>query len=139
MREFFLLFLICLFSRVLTSCDPIHDAQIVNETEKEIILKVTFTEEACPDGKRELVLKNFPGFEHIKPFELDTLTRTVSFKIGPFDQFPLHYEIATDPEYSRFKQILILTPDTLLLKGEKEIGEAFEQISERHWELLINN
>ena len=130
-------FIYLVISILLFSCDPIHDAEIRNETQADIIFQISFNKEALGEGPHAQFLNHYPGFDHISPMSIDTINLICSYKITPGKSFPLHNEIAKDPDFKLFKEILILKPDSVFYKNEKEISNAFKQTTSRHGELVI--
>ena len=131
------IFIFLVFSTAFFSCDPIHDAEIRNETQVDIIFQISFNKEALGEGLYGRFLNYYPGFEHISPMSIDTINLICSYKITPGKSFPLHSKIAEDPNFKLFKELLILKPDSVFYKNEEEISNAFKQTTSRHWELII--
>lgn len=126
-----------LFSLTLCSCDPIHDAEIRNESGHDITLQLIFNKDKLGERSYSSFLNYYPGFERISPISIDTINLIGSYRIPAGKSFPLHSEIAVDPDFNLFKEILIMKPDSIIYRNEKEIISAFKQTKKRHWELVI--
>lgn len=120
----------------LSACDPIYDAVIKNESDSNVILQITFNAESIHPGGRTYYLSEFPFFERIAPpLKMDTINLICSYVIPPGDNFPICSEIARYPDYTLFKELLILKPDSLIYRGQDEISSAFKRTGEFHWVL----
>lgn len=130
------IFIFLLISITFMSCDPIHEAEIKNSTNNDIIFQISFNKESIEEGSRSHFLNYFPGFERIKALSVDTVKLICTYEIKAGESFPLHSKIAEDPDFNLFKELLLIKNDTLSLKN-KEIPNAFKQTRDRHWELVI--
>lgn len=132
-----LILLLTLMS-TLISCDPVYHSEIKNETQTEIIIQIQFDRDALGYEYYTPFLNDFPGFGDVAPpIAIDTVNLVSTYKIASGDRLPLHSKIAKRPDYTIFKEILILKPDSIHLRNPEEIRDAFVETETRYWELII--
>ncbi|MCB0509480.1 MAG: hypothetical protein H6579_09310 [Chitinophagales bacterium] len=130
-----LIFLSCNF---LVACDPIHRAEIINDSKAELLLEISFNEKHLHEGYYAAFQNNFPGFEQVTALSIDTVNHVNLYRLLPEEIFPLHDAIAKDPDFSIFDQIRILKEDTLVFSSAEELEAAFSHPQERLWTLRIH-
>src|SRR5690606_33218038 len=119
----------------LTSCEPVYEAVIINETKNDVILQLTFDkkelEKAWGDSLYLGLLNSYPNTPTIDRINKDTINLIYSYSIKPQGIFPFGSGIGYKPDFDSVKEILILKPDTLLLRSKAEMSKAFDEIDTR--------
>jgi hypothetical protein len=127
---------------VCTSCDPGYIAEIKNETQNDILVQIKFDRaelESRWNGESFLpYLNSFPGYGDIDPaITIDTITLKYTYKIAPEKTFILEDGLGSQPYFSLIQELLILKPDSILLRSKTEIKSAFTENETSHWQLKI--
>ncbi|PTB97198.1 hypothetical protein C9994_03875 [Marivirga lumbricoides] len=127
---------------ILTSCDPVFKADIVNYTNSDVIIQVGFdrTElEKAWQGRPYIpYLNSYPkSYDIGSAIEVDTANLIYTYTLPPDKVFPLEGGIGSRPDFDIFKNLLIITSDTTFYKDKSEIFNAFNEIEKRNWILEL--
>lgn len=123
------------FALLLSSCDPTYNIGISNESDDGIILQITFNENPPnPYGVKYFTTVN----SNKTPLVVDTLSNMCRYAIAPKEYFLLWQRIDKAPDFSEFKELIIVTKtDTTMFNGKENIEKAFHHSETNRWELVI--
>jgi len=129
--------LLCLF----VSCEPVLHADIINESDQDILLEIVFdkaTLEEGWNGKPYIeFLKSYPNYNGISNLKFDSVELKSIYKIKSKASFPLESGIGHEPDFKLFRRIRIFNKDTITLENKEEIVNAFVKSDKRTWELQV--
>jgi len=138
MDKFIIYFLLVCF---ISSCDPGYHADIINNTNQEILLEIQFDKSTIQQFRGHIpcteYLRSYPdeaGFQNIR---FDPLELKSTFILKSNSSFPVEHGLDHKPRFWVFKSIKIFYKDTIQLKDREEIKKAFLNVEGGAWELRI--
>ncbi len=117
---------------VLVSCDYFNDTSVCNQTDKEIILKITFDSDEIKSWSSGMLAKDIKGTfnnwdENLTPINIDVVNYSATYKIKPDACGQIEGGNNRRPNFHFFKKLEIITEsDTLRLTTKEEMRKAFD-------------
>jgi hypothetical protein len=132
--------ILAVFLCLLTSCDPVLRAELVNKTDRKILLKINFDSTGINYnyGKNKYldILKSFSNEPGVTTLSIDTLNLTETFILNPKAKITLVEDIR-GPRYDMFNKMEIIVRDTIFLNNKEEIKNAFKKTGSFKWQLIV--
>lgn len=135
MKQIGLLFISYL---ILVACDPVFSAKIRNNCKNDILIEAYYDKDILETSWRS---KSFIPYLDSRNSRFlvnrDTVNLIYTYKIAPGECFYVEGGVGTHPEYRLYNKILILKPDSIILRDKEEMENAFVNSYGRHWEFNI--
>jgi hypothetical protein len=135
-----------LLTTTLVNCDFFNDTRVCNQTEKEIVLKITFDSDEVKSWSGGMLVKNvtktFSNWhENLIPVDIDTTDYIVTYLIKPDSCGQIEGGNNLRPNFHFYKELEIISgSDTLKLRTKEQMRKAFDADREDtnfYFDLLI--
>jgi len=124
---------------VFVACDPVFSVKIKNECKNDILIEAYYDKGILETSWRNRsFIPYLDGRNTRFLINRDTVNLIYTYKIAPGEDFYVEGGVGTHPEYWLYNKILILKPDSIILKNKEEIENAFVNSYGRHWEFNIH-
>ena len=121
-----------LLTTILVGCDYFNDTRVCNQTEKEIILKITFDSDVVKNWSGGMLARNVTKTFHnwddnLIPIHVDTINYISTYLIKPDSCGQIEGGNNRRPNFHFYKELEIVSgSDTLRLRTKEQMRKAFD-------------